>query len=163
MAARQKLPYWCKLSNKNSPQILLSNSRSMFILNLDYCDFFIWSPAISTDYPNYLKIYVEKNDAFINDMSVKLQNYFLKVLLPEVVTRKNDICTVLSQWLLVMLNTVILSSIITHVWTLKLLQQDLGFVRIALQRIRKNNKKTKWLNLIVEVTFSKNSNKISNI
>ena len=93
MAARQKLPYWCKLSNKNSPQILLSNSRSMFILNLNYCDFFIWSPAISTDYPNYLKIYVEKNDAFINDMSVKLQNYFLKVLLPEVVTRKNDICT----------------------------------------------------------------------
>ena len=25
-------------------------------------------------------------------MSVKLQNYFYKVLLPEVITRKNDIC-----------------------------------------------------------------------
>ena len=64
----------------------------MLLLNLDYCDFFIWSPATSIDYPNYLKIYVEKNGKFINDMSVKLQNYFYKVLLPEVVTRKNDIC-----------------------------------------------------------------------
>ena len=60
----------------------------IFILNWGYCDFSIWSTAISTDYPNYLKIYVEKNDVFINDMSVKLQNYFFKVLLPEVVKRK---------------------------------------------------------------------------
>ena len=64
----------------------------MFILNLDYCDFFIWSPATSTDYPNYLKIHVEKNDELINYMPVKLQNYFFKMLLPELVTGKNDIC-----------------------------------------------------------------------
>ena len=63
----------------------------MFILNLDYCDF-IRSPATSTDYPKYLKIHVEKSDKFINDMYVKLQNYFFKVLLPEVATHKNDIC-----------------------------------------------------------------------
>ena len=55
----------------------------MFILNLGYCDFSIWSTATSTDYPDYLK-----NDVFINDMSVKLQNYFFKVLLPEVVKHK---------------------------------------------------------------------------
>ena len=54
----------------------------MFILNLDYCDF-IRSPATSTDYPKYLKIHVEKSDKFINDMYVKLQNYFFKVLLPK--------------------------------------------------------------------------------
>ena len=47
----------------------------MFILNLDYCDFFIWSPATSTDYPNYLKIHIEKNDELINYMPVKLQNF----------------------------------------------------------------------------------------
>ena len=64
----------------------------MFVLNLDYCGSFIWSPATSADYPNYLKIHVEKNDEFISDMSVKLQNYVFKVLLPEIVTRKNDIC-----------------------------------------------------------------------
>ena len=53
----------------------------MFILILGYCDFFNWSPATSTDYPE-----------FINDMSVKLQNYFFEVLLLVIVTRKNDIC-----------------------------------------------------------------------
>ena len=47
----------------------------MFILNLDYCDFFIWSPATSTDYPNYLKIHIDKNDELINYMPVKLQNF----------------------------------------------------------------------------------------
>ena len=65
----------------------------MFILKLDYCDFFIWPPATSTNYPIYLKINIEKNDEFISNMSVKLQNYFFKVLLFEVVTRKNDICS----------------------------------------------------------------------
>ena len=120
------------------------------ILNIDYSDFFIWSPAIFTDYQNYLKIHVEKNDEFIN---VKLQNYFLKVLLPKVVTCKNDICVdnknivafledhAFSPWLLMMLNTVILGGIIMHVWTLKLLQKDLGFMRIALQRIKQVTKK----------------------
>ena len=64
----------------------------MFVLNLDYCCSFIWSPATSADYPNCLKIHVEKNDEFISDMSVKLQNYVFKLLLPEIVTRKNNIC-----------------------------------------------------------------------
>ena len=64
----------------------------MFILNLDYCDFFIWSPATFTDHPSYLKPHVEKNDKFIHAMFVKLQNYFFKVLLPEVVICKNNIC-----------------------------------------------------------------------
>ena len=64
----------------------------MFILNLDYSDFFIWSPATFTDHPNHLKIHVEKNDDFLNAMFAKLQNYFFKVLLPEVVTCQNDIC-----------------------------------------------------------------------
>ena len=50
----------------------------MFILNFDYCDFFIWSPATFTDYPNYRKTHVEKNDEFINVMSVKLLINFLK-------------------------------------------------------------------------------------
>ena len=59
----------------------------MFVLNLGYCDFFIWSLATFTDHPNYLKSHVKKNDEFINAMFVKLQNYFFKVLLPEVVTR----------------------------------------------------------------------------
>ena len=69
----------------------------MFILNLGYCDFFIWSLATFTDHPNYLKSNVKKNDEFINAMFVKLQNYFFKVLLPEVVTCKNDICIVNKQ------------------------------------------------------------------
>ena len=47
----------------------------MFVLNLDYCDFFSQSPATFTDYPKYLKICVEKNDELINDRSVKLQNH----------------------------------------------------------------------------------------
>ena len=41
--------------------LLLSISSQMFILNLDYCDFFIWSLATSADYPNYLKVQVEND------------------------------------------------------------------------------------------------------
>ena len=80
--------YQIKIDHKYYNQI----QGQMFILNLDYCGFFIWSSATSADYPNFLKIHVEQNDEFINDMSVKPQNCFFKVLLAEVVTRKNDIC-----------------------------------------------------------------------
>ena len=80
--------YQIKIDHKYYYQI----QGQMFILNLDYCGFFIWSSATSADYPNFLKIQVEQNDEFINDMSVKPQNCFFKVLLAEVVTRKNDIC-----------------------------------------------------------------------
>ena len=127
IAARQKFLYWWQLSNKNWLQYYYQIQGQMFILNLGYCDFSIWSTATPTDYPDYLKIYVEKNDVFINDMSVKLQNYFFKVLLPEVVKHKTLVLIisknfiafaedhVLRQWLLLMLNTVILTGIITHV------------------------------------------------
>ena len=77
---------------KVDPKYYYQIQGQMFILNWDYCDFFIWSPGTFTDHPNYLKIHVEKNDEFKNAMFVKLQNYFFKVLLPEVVTHKNDIC-----------------------------------------------------------------------
>ena len=80
--------YQIKIDHKYYYQI----QGQMFILNLGYCGFFIWSSATSADYPNFLKIHVEQNDEFINDMSVKPQNCFFKVLLAEVVTRKNDIC-----------------------------------------------------------------------
>ena len=61
------MSYQIKTDHKHYYQI----QGQMFILNLDYCDFFIWSPATSTDYLNFLKIHVEKKDEFIN-MSVKL-------------------------------------------------------------------------------------------
>ena len=80
--------YQIKINQKYYNQI----QGQMFILNLDYYGFFIWSSATSADYPNFLKIHVEQNDEFINDLSVKPQNCFFKVLLAEVVTRKNDIC-----------------------------------------------------------------------
>ena len=74
--------YQIKVDHKYYYQI----QGHMFILNLDYCDFFIWSPATFTNHTNYLKIHVKRNDGFINAMFVKLQNYFFKVLLPEIVS-----------------------------------------------------------------------------
>ena len=48
----------------------------MFIPNLNYCDFFIWPPANFTDYPNYLKIHVEKNDEFTMMMIIIMNNFY---------------------------------------------------------------------------------------
>ena len=47
--------YQIKIDHKYYNQI----QGQMFILNLDYCGFFIWSSATSADYPNFLKIHVE--------------------------------------------------------------------------------------------------------
>ena len=78
----------------------------MFTLNLDFCDCFFWTPGTSTDNPNYQKIHLEKNEEFITDITVKLQNQFLKVLLPEVVTHKNDVCANNKPILLLLLKTI---------------------------------------------------------
>ena len=47
--------YQIKIDHKYYYQI----QGQMFILNLGYCGFFIWSSATSADYPNFLKIHVE--------------------------------------------------------------------------------------------------------
>ena len=62
--------YQIKIDHKYYYQL----QGQMITLNMDYCGFFIWAHATFTDYPNYLKIYVQKNDKCMNNMFVKQQN-----------------------------------------------------------------------------------------
>ncbi|XP_047142692.2 uncharacterized protein LOC124816975 [Hydra vulgaris] len=58
----------------------------LYVLNKEYCDFFVWAPN------HYLLIRVTKDLEFIDEMMSLLWKYFIECLLPEVVTRKNDVC-----------------------------------------------------------------------
>ena len=59
----------------------------MFLLGLRFCDFFVWTPVEN----DYLLVRIEKDEHFISKALPELDDYFFAVLLPEVVSRKNDL------------------------------------------------------------------------
>ena len=60
----------------------------MLVLDRYYCDLFIWTPIENST----VTVRVLKDNTFCESMLQKLKQYFFDVLLPEVVTRKFDIC-----------------------------------------------------------------------
>ena len=59
----------------------------MFLLGVKFCDFFVWTPVEN----DYLLVRIERDEDFISKALPKLEDYFFAVLLPEVVSRKNDL------------------------------------------------------------------------
>ena len=64
----------------------------LLILDMNFCDFFIWTPLLNTNVANTLFARVHRDADFILEMIKKLNNYFFTILLPEIVTRRNDVC-----------------------------------------------------------------------
>ena len=56
----------------------------MFVTERLHCDFFVWSRT------NHILIRVLKNEQFCETLLKKLSNVFRSIILPELVTRKND-------------------------------------------------------------------------
>ena len=64
----------------------------LLILDMNFCDFFIWTPLWNTNVANTLLVRVDHDADFISEMNKKLKDYFFTILLPEIVTRRNDVC-----------------------------------------------------------------------
>ena len=64
----------------------------LFILERAYCYLFIWTPFTVGNENNTITVRIFKDKKFCEEMVGKLQNYFFNTLLPEIVTRRNDIC-----------------------------------------------------------------------
>ena len=58
----------------------------LLILDMNFCDFFIW-----TNVANTLLVHVHRDEDFTSEMIKKLNDYFFTILLPEIVTRRNDV------------------------------------------------------------------------
>ena len=151
----------------------------MFILNLDYCDFFIWSPATSIDYPNYLKIHVEKNDEFINACLLNCKITFLKCCYLKYLHVRMTFVLIISKNYYCICRRPCFEPLIASdannfdiEWyhyacvNIKIAPKRFWFCKNFTaknktkkqqknKKITKNNKKTKWLNLIAEVTFQR--------
>nr|XP_047146120.1 uncharacterized protein LOC105849547 [Hydra vulgaris] len=74
-----------KTSHKYYTQI----QGQMMILDVEFCDFFIWTPLESEG--NYLLVKVYRDEKFINEIKQALHKYYFTYILPETVTRENDI------------------------------------------------------------------------
>ncbi|XP_047140341.1 uncharacterized protein LOC124815619 [Hydra vulgaris] len=74
-----------KTSHKYYTQI----QGQMMILDVEVCDFFIWTPLESEG--NYLLVRVYRDEKFINEIKQALHKYYFTYILPETVTRENDI------------------------------------------------------------------------
>ena len=61
-------------------------------LDMNICDFFIWTPLVNTNVANALLVRVQRDADFISEMIKELNDYFFNILLPEIVTRRNDVC-----------------------------------------------------------------------
>ena len=64
----------------------------LLILDMNFCDFFIWTPLWNTNVANTLLVRVDHDADFISEMNKKLKDYFFTIVLPEIVTRRNDVC-----------------------------------------------------------------------
>ena len=61
------------------------------ITDMNFCNFFIWTPLVDTSVANTLLVHVQRDADFISEMINKLNDYFFTILLPEIVTRRNDV------------------------------------------------------------------------
>ena len=64
----------------------------LLILDMNFCDIFIWMPLLKTNIADALLVRVQCDADFILEMIEKLNDYFFTILLPEIVTRRNDVC-----------------------------------------------------------------------
>ena len=64
----------------------------LLILDMNFCDFFIWTSLVNTNVANTLLVRVQRDAECISEMIKKLNEYFFNILLPETVTRRNDVC-----------------------------------------------------------------------
>lgn len=62
--------------------------HQMLVTDTKYCDFFVFSQGNCAEDTFLLR--VERNDKFCQSLLLKLSETFQKVILPELVTRKND-------------------------------------------------------------------------
>ena len=74
-----------KIDHKYHYQVQLQ----MYIYNVSYADFLVYSP--SNNGKSSILISVKKDDEFITTVIKKVLLYFTNIILPEIVTRKNDI------------------------------------------------------------------------
>ena len=59
----------------------------MFLLGVKFCNFFVWTPVEN----DYLLVRIERDEYFISKALPKLFFFCFAVLLPEIVSRKNDL------------------------------------------------------------------------
>ena len=64
----------------------------LLVLDLNFFDFFIWTPQVDTNVANTSLVHVQRDAGFISEIIKKLNDYFFTILLPEIVTKRNDVC-----------------------------------------------------------------------
>ena len=62
------------------------------IIDMNFCDFFIRTQLVNTNVANTLLVRVQLDADFVSEMIKKLNDYFFTILIPEIVTRRNDVC-----------------------------------------------------------------------
>ena len=64
----------------------------LLILDMNFYEFFTWTPLSNINAANILLVHVQRDADFILEMVKRLNDYFLTILPPEIVTRRNDVC-----------------------------------------------------------------------
>ena len=65
----------------------------LLMLDMNFCDFFIWTPLVNTNAGNTLLVrVVDVMQTLYRELLRNLNDYFFTISLPEIVTRRNDMC-----------------------------------------------------------------------
>ena len=60
----------------------------LLILDMNFCEFLIWTPLVNTNVANTLLVRVQRDADFISEMIKKLNDNFFTILPPKIVTEE---------------------------------------------------------------------------